>query len=155
MPFRAARPVPADGRGWHGFAPAEFLPYDDADGRADPQACPHPIFLDLALMVTVLCMECGREVEVGTWAVADPARPVSLPGGGSYVPEGRLLTDDELLEQRHRWHSVWGLDGWTVTGIDLHPVPPLRLRLRYQTRLPTVPVPAGQFRPRPGGPPGP
>ena len=133
-PIRQPRKV-TEKRLHHGFYVNEFVPYADDDGRADPATCPHHVFLDHHDPITHICLECGSEfmmdVEHG---------PVTLKPGDTILINSRIrpdtllvegvhLPDDELTMQRHRWHAIWGMDGWTGTGPhreDL--VPPARLK---------------------------
>lgn len=113
MPIRPHIKTPKDGRSHRGLTDLEFVPYPDNDGRADHTTCDHPIFLDYVLSVSGICLECGAEHLLN----------------GTLVPNGRILTDAELRTQRHRWHAIWGLDGWTYTTPNLEDaVPPARLR---------------------------
>lgn len=138
-PIRPGRSTPKDGRSWHGHSPTEFVAYADNDGRADPATCEHPIFLDHVQNLTALCMECGHEI-VGlsklvngvSWklAVAGQAEEYGSSIKPSlYTPEAVLLDDTEIGLHRHRWHAIWGLDGWTATGpMNEDLVPPARLK---------------------------
>ena len=133
--IRLPRTAPK-GRPGHGFYLNEFVAYADNEGRADSLTCPHDIFLDHEFPWTHICLECGSEFTTQT----DQENAVTLRSGDqilinstlrpdSLAVEGVLLTDAELQNQRHRWHAIWGLDGWTATGPEFKDaVPPPRLK---------------------------
>ena len=133
-PIRAPRTAPK-GRPGHGFYPDEFTPYPDSDGRADPKTCHHDVFLDHSFPWTHICLDCGAEFTVQeglipqTLLAGDTVLINSTLRPDTLAVEGILLTDDELGVQRHRWHAIWGMDGWTSTGPEHEDlVPPARLK---------------------------
>lgn len=130
MARRKQREVPPGPRAIHGLAPEEFTEYPDDDDRVDPLECGHPVFLDHVFPHTGICLECGFEIVLGAWTFAE-APVTATDGDVAYVPERRVLDDDELRAQRTRWHAIWGMDGWTHPHPDLdRAAPPVRLKGR-------------------------
>lgn len=68
--------------------------YDlQADHRVHHQACTHTRFWDNQVPpVTGMCMDCGCEIELGTWKV-NPAT---------------AHTDEQLHAERKRYNDFWG-----------------------------------------------
>lgn len=129
LPIRPARTSPK-GRPGHGQYVEEFVAYPDGDGRADPAACGHVVFLDHEFPWTHLCLECGSEFVTGTKDGAKVLKPgdVVLVNSSlkpdSLVAEGVLLSDADLGTQRMRFNAIWGFGGWVQTGPELDEATP-------------------------------
>ena len=109
--------------------------YSSAFGRVDPKDCPHPVFLDYVYPYTGICLDCGVEhLCCFDWRTATPGDKVVVRKDKetkvAHVSEGRVLTDDELEEQRHVYHGIWGLAGWSHPDPDADPEPPAGLKFK-------------------------
>jgi hypothetical protein len=79
------------------------------DAKLDPADCTHGQFLDAIVGQTVLCLDCGEEVEIAPQP--DPDHPGQLLPPWTVKVGGQTLTDDELQEHRDRHDLIWYGDG--------------------------------------------
>ena len=116
-------------------SPTEYL---STFGRVPVAQCSHPLFLDYVFPHTGICLDCGAEhMCCMDWRTLSPGDVVTDPGlpGMRYVAEGRTLSDAELVAQRHVFHGIWGLAGWTHTD-PTYPTPPAHLTAQLNGKSP-------------------
>lgn len=71
--------------------------------RQDHEECQHYQYLDKEWPNTGVCLDCGHEIYIGH---SDPAVAAGLEPW-SKVPDGKLLSKDELIAHRQKFARIW------------------------------------------------
>lgn len=89
--------------------------------RIDPDKCEHHQYMDKVLPYTGTCLDCGAEIQLGSYRRTEPGEELlvygehehhdhyKLPPKPKFVAEGNVLSHEELDALRDRFHKFWEL----------------------------------------------
>lgn len=89
--------------------------------RMDPDACQHHQIWDKVFPYTGYCLDCGAEIQLGSYRRTKPGEQLliygeqeyhehyKLPPKPKFTAEGNVLPHDELDALRAKFHDFWEL----------------------------------------------